>query len=50
MVIDHYNSILKAALKTASQSLQEWTKRLHEALRDLNESLRNGRTIALKML
>jgi len=36
-LIEHYNGILKAALRTDSQSLQGWTKGLYETLRDLNE-------------
>ena len=39
-----------AALKTESQSLQGWTKRLYENLWDLNERPRDGRSSALKML
>ena len=34
-----YNDILKAALKTDSQSLQGWMKRLYETLWDLIKSL-----------
>ena len=49
-LIEHYNGILKAALRTDSQSLQGWTKRLYETLRDLNERPRDGRPNALKML
>ena len=49
-LIEHYNGILKAALKTDSQSLQGWTNRLHESLRGLNERPRDGRPNALKML
>ena len=36
-LIERYSGILKAALRTDSQSLQGWTKRLYETLRDLNE-------------
>ena len=36
-LIEHYNSIIKAALKTDFQSLQGWTKRLYKTLWDLNE-------------
>jgi len=36
-LIEHYNGILKADLRTDSQSLQGWTKGLYETLRDLNE-------------
>ena len=43
-----YNDILKAALKTDSQSLQGWTKRLYETLQDLNDRPRDSR--ALKVL
>lgn len=49
-LIEHYNGILKAALKTDSQSLQGWTKRLYETLRDMNERPGDGRPSALKML
>ena len=49
-LIERYNGILKAALKADSQSLQGWTKRLYETLRDLNERPRDGRPSALKML
>ena len=46
---EYYNSILKAALKTDSQSLQWWTKRLYETLQDLNGRPTDGRSSALKM-
>ena len=46
---EYYNSILKAALKTDSQSLQGWTKRLYETLQDLNGRPTDGRSSALKM-
>ena len=36
-LIERYNGVLKAALNTDSQSLQGWTKRLYETLRDFNE-------------
>ena len=49
-LIEYYNSILKAALKTDSQSLQGWTKRFYETLCDLNERPQDGRPNALKML
>ena len=49
-LIERYNGILTAALRTDSQSLQGWTKRLYETLRDLNERPRDGRPSALKML
>ena len=49
-LIERHNGILKAALKTDSQSLQGWTKRLYETLRDLNERPRDGRPSALRML
>ena len=49
-LIEHYNGILKAVLKTDSQSLQGWTKRLYETLQDLNERPRDSRLSALKML
>ena len=49
-LIERYNGILKAALKTDSQSLQGWTKRLYETLQDLNERPRDGRPSALRML
>lgn len=49
-LIEHYNSILKAALKTDSQSLQGGTKRLYETLWDLNERPQDVRSNALKML
>ena len=49
-LIEHYNGILKAAVKTDSQSLQGWIKRLYETLWDLNESPRDGRPSAQKML
>ena len=45
-----YNGILKAALKTDSQSLKGWTKRLYGTLWDLNEKPRDGRPSFLKML
>jgi len=45
-----YNDILKAALKTDSQSLQGWMKRLYETLWDLIKRPRDGRCRALKML
>lgn len=38
------------ALKTDSESLQTWTKRLHETLRYLNERPGDGRPSALCML
>ena len=49
-LIECYNGILKAALKTDSQSLQRWTKRLYETLWDLNKRPRDSRPSALKML
>ena len=49
-LIERYNGILKAALKTDSQSLQGWTKWLYETLRDLNERPWDGRPSALRML
>ena len=49
-LIERYNGILTAALRTDSQSLQGWTKRLYETLWDLNERPRDGRPSALKML
>ena len=49
-LIERYNSILKAVLKTDCQSLQGWTKKLYETLQDLNERPRDGRSSALKML
>ena len=49
-LIERHNGILKAALKTDSQSLQGGTKRLYETLRDLNERPRDGRPSALRML
>ena len=47
-LIERYNGILKAALKTDSQSLQGWMKRLYETLQDLNERPQDGS--AVKML
>jgi len=49
-LIECCNGILKATLKTGSQFLQGWTKRLYEDLRDLNERPRDSRPSALKML
>lgn len=49
-LIECYNGILKTALKTDSQSMQGWTKRLDEMLWDLTERPRDGRPSALKML
>lgn len=48
--LDANNVALKAALKTDFQSLQGWTKRLHETLQDLNGRTGDGRPSALKML
>ena len=36
-LIEHYNGILKAALKTDYHYLQGWMERLYETLWDLNE-------------
>jgi len=47
---ERYSGILKAALRTDSQSLQGLAKRLYETLRDLNGRPRDGRPCALKML
>ena len=49
-LIELYNGILKAALKTDSQSLQGWTKRLYETLQDVNKRPQDSRPSALKML
>ena len=49
-LIERYSGILKAALRTDSQSLQGLAKRLYETLRDLNGRPRDGRPCALKML
>ncbi|XP_048789277.1 uncharacterized protein LOC125687936 [Lagopus muta] len=49
-LIEHYNGILKAVLKTDSQSLQGWTKRLCETLWNLKKRPQDGRPSALKML
>ena len=49
-LIEHYNAILKAALKTDYHYLQGWMERLYETLWDLNERPRDGRPSALKML
>ena len=44
-----YSGSLKAALKTDSQSLQRWMKRLYQTLQDMNERPRDGRHSALKI-
>lgn len=49
-LIEQYNGILKAALKTDSQSLQGWTKGLHKMLRYLNKRPRDGQSSALHIL
>jgi len=49
-LVEYYNGILKTALKTDSQSLQGWTKRFYETLRDLNGKPRDSIPSALKML
>lgn len=45
-LIEHYNDILKAALKTDSKFLQGWTKRHSETMWDLNKRPRGGRLSA----
>ena len=49
-LIEHYNGILKAALKTDSQYLRGWTKRLYETLQDPNERPKDSIPITLKIL